>query len=204
MSSAVMIELLAQLRGEQNGEVTALMQDRGVKYPLNYGVSTPVIKQIATQYATDDKLAKLLYQQDVRELRIAAYTIADAAKIDATNLTFWTSHINNYEMAEQAASQLFARSKNCMQIISSLLSSNDEMLEYCGLLCASKTDAQIDKNIVEHYIRTHKQSIASARATAAALYRHTSQSDIQSLITVIKNTVNSDCALIANELSIYE
>ena len=48
--AALMIRLLKRLKVEMNGAVTGAMQERGIVYPLNYGVSVPTIRGIAREY----------------------------------------------------------------------------------------------------------------------------------------------------------
>ena len=61
--TALMIRLLKRLKVEMNGAVTGAMQERGIVYPLNYGVSVPTIRGIARKYGPSHSLALLLYRQ---------------------------------------------------------------------------------------------------------------------------------------------
>lgn len=63
--TALMIRLLKRLKVEMNGAVTGAMQERGIVYPLNYGVSVPTIRGIAREYGPSHSLALLLYRQQV-------------------------------------------------------------------------------------------------------------------------------------------
>ena len=75
-ATSKMVALLGELRREMNGAVVDSMREKGIEYALSYGVSIPTIRALARQYAPDDELARLLYQQQVRELQLAALTIA--------------------------------------------------------------------------------------------------------------------------------
>ena len=79
--TARMAALLGELRREMNGAVTESMQRGEGGYGLNYGVSIPTIRAIAGRVGTDHAFARFLYRQDVRELRMAAPTIADPASV---------------------------------------------------------------------------------------------------------------------------
>ena len=92
-----MAALMRRLRIEMNGAVADAMREYGggrQGYGLNYGVSLPTIKDVAREYAPDHELARLLWRQDVRELKIAA----------------WSADWRAPELAEQCAMQLFWRS----------------------------------------------------------------------------------------------
>ena len=70
--TALMIRLLKRLKVEMNGAVTGAMQERGIVYPLNYGVSVPTIRGIAREYGRSHSHALLLYRQQVREPRCSS------------------------------------------------------------------------------------------------------------------------------------
>lgn len=71
-----MTALLAAFRRERNGAVADAMRPYGAPRGLNYGVSLPTLRRIVAAEATDDDLARYLWQQDVRELRLAALHLA--------------------------------------------------------------------------------------------------------------------------------
>ena len=84
--TARMAALLGELRREMNGAVAESMQRGEGGYGLNYGVSIPTIRAIAGRVGTDHAFARFLYRQDVRELRMAAPTIADPASVTPDNV----------------------------------------------------------------------------------------------------------------------
>ncbi len=69
--------LLARLRKETNGAVVADMESRGLHYHRNYGVSQHAVRTVAKEFSPDHEFAKYLWLQPVRELKLAAVTIAD-------------------------------------------------------------------------------------------------------------------------------
>lgn len=87
--TARMAALLGELRREMNGAVAESMQRGEGGYGLNYGVSIPAIRAIAGRVGTDHAFARFLYRQDVRELRMAALTIADPVSVTPDNVDEW-------------------------------------------------------------------------------------------------------------------
>ena len=87
--TARMAALLGKLRREMNGAVAESMQRGEGGYGLNYGVSIPTIRAIAGRVGTDHAFARFLYRQDVRELRMAALTIADPVSVTPDNVDEW-------------------------------------------------------------------------------------------------------------------
>lgn len=63
-------QIRKQLRLAMNGVVSSSMRDKGMDYKMNFGVSVPKIKEIASQYEPSEALASLLWEQDVRELKL--------------------------------------------------------------------------------------------------------------------------------------
>lgn len=133
-----MIALLARLRKETNGAVVESMERAGVRYPLSYGVSTADIRAIALQYAPDDQLARLLCRQQVRELQIAAFFIADPATVTVEHLDLWGECANNGELAEYLAFALLGRTAIAWQIFEKWSELPNDLLRYCALMTLSR------------------------------------------------------------------
>lgn len=106
-----MAALMRRLRPEMNGAVVESMTLRGIVYPLSYGVAVPAIREAAACYAPDHELARLLYQQEVRELRLAGIYTADAERVAEDELDFWARGVINPEVAEHLAYGLLSRSR---------------------------------------------------------------------------------------------
>ena len=117
--TALMIRLLKRLKVEMNGAVTGAMQERGIVYPLNYGVSVPTIRGIAREYGPSHSLALLLYRQQVRELKLSALFVEDPACVTSM--------------------YLFSRSAAAVDLIGEWLSADDVFLRYAGVMMLMRT-----------------------------------------------------------------
>ena len=106
-----MAALMRRLRPEMNGAVVESMTRRGIVYPLSYGVAVPAIREAAACYAPDHELARLLYLQQVRELRLAGIYTADAERVEEDELDFWARGVINPEVAEHLAYGLLGCSR---------------------------------------------------------------------------------------------
>ena len=102
-----MAALLGAFRRERNGAVADAMRFYGRPYGLNYGVSLPTLRRLARAEGTDHDFARYLYRQDVRELRLAAFHIADPARLTPEEYPFWGEGLLNSELAEEGAFALF-------------------------------------------------------------------------------------------------
>ena len=61
-----------QLRLAMNGVIANSLRQKGMNYKLIFGVPLPEIKQIAASHTPDAGLARALWQEDVREMKILA------------------------------------------------------------------------------------------------------------------------------------
>lgn len=121
-----------------NGAVADSMYLYGKPYGLNYGVSLPTLRTIAKAEGHDHNLARYLYRQQVRELRLAALHIADPSCVDTAEAAFWAEGIINSEIAEEAAFAMLRRSPAIKEIFASWSRSGDELLAYSALMASAR------------------------------------------------------------------
>ena len=138
-----MVSLLRRLRTETNGAVVEAMEQRGVHYPLSYGVAAHTIKKIAGEYGTDHSLALLLFSQQVRELKLAALYIADPAQLTPEIMEQWT-HGMTPELADHAASVLFSRTPFVAETALAWVGGDDRELQSMALLMLGRATAGPD------------------------------------------------------------
>ncbi|MFI3305060.1 MAG: DNA alkylation repair protein [Rikenellaceae bacterium] len=130
--------LLGEMQRQMNGGVVGSMRFYGDDYGLNYGVTLTTIRAIAKgereqQGGANHRLAKLLYRQEVRELRLAGLWLADSTDADS-DLEFWGRGIINSDVAEEAAFALLHRCEG----VDRWLDSDSELLQYCALMAIAK------------------------------------------------------------------
>lgn len=133
-----MAALLGRMRRERNGVVADTMYCYGHPCGLNYGVSLPTVRQIAKEEGTDYCYARYLWQQDVRELRLAALHIADPEQLVREELAFWAAGIINEELAEEAAFALLRRLSFFAELFESWIVAPQPLLRYAVLMAAAR------------------------------------------------------------------
>lgn len=137
-ATSQMVALLGELRREMNGAVVDSMREKGIEYALSYGVSIPTVRALARQYAPDDELARLLYQQQVRELQLAALSIAVPRNVTIDELPFWAKAVTTVEMAENVATVLIARTKIAKEAVGEWLAADNALLRYAAMLVGGR------------------------------------------------------------------
>jgi 3-methyladenine DNA glycosylase AlkD len=130
--------LVASLRREMNGAVVADMESRGLHYRLNYGVSQHAVRTVARGWASNHGFAKYLWKQPVRELKLAAVTVADSGAIVLDEVEFWLNEVSNVELAENVASHLLSHTALVRQIADAYAVSDNPLWVYVAILTAIK------------------------------------------------------------------
>ena len=122
----------------QNGLLADQMQQRGILYLKNYGVSLPDIDKIAFSIQKDNNFALYCFRQNLRELKLLALRIFNLRLIKATELDEILSGIDNIELAEQAAFQVFGKMPVKLAPLDVIFKSGNEFVLYSGLLSIHK------------------------------------------------------------------
>lgn len=148
-ATSKMVALLGELRREINGAVVDSMREKGIEYALSYGVSIPTIRALARQYAPDDELARLLYQQQVRELQLAALTIASPESVTEEELPFWAKAVTTVEMAENVATVLIGRTEVTDVAVREWLKADNGVLRYAAMLVGGRCNELNINDIAE-------------------------------------------------------
>ena len=189
-----MIALLGAMRKQMNGAVADTMRYYGGKYGLNYGVSLPTLRSIATAEQRDHSLAHYLYKQQVRELRLAALHIAKPEEVTLSEATFWAEGVINSEVAEEMSFALLCKAADAKLIIEEWSKSDNEFLTYAALMAAARNADNISlelptstPSIIEKYPASR---IIAQGIVALLVAAYESNKEIVAAIIVnIKNTI---------------
>jgi len=99
-------EIKKKLRTRENGPAAEAMENLGIKYKKNHGLSVRQIKDIAADYLNNHELAIELYKEDIRELRIMSFIVENAQTVSVEQIDEWVNALTNTEQAEQIAINL--------------------------------------------------------------------------------------------------
>jgi len=141
--TARLVALLGAFRRERNGLVADTMHYDGARYGLNFGVSLPTIRTIARRERPDHAFACFLIGQQVRELQLAAFHLADPDYLtDPAEAARWRRALNNTELAEEAAFALLSRSEALPQLLPAWLSdvAAAPLPAYAAMLAAARCE----------------------------------------------------------------
>lgn len=164
-----MVSLLGRLRKQMNGAVADAMYYYGARYGLNYGVSLPTVREIASQEGKDHELALYLYKQQVRELRLAALHIAEPQCITVEQASVWAEGVINSEVAEEMAFTLLPYSLMFNEIYMTWSQSENEFLAYAALMAASRSSQATQIESLSAIVARHPSSRIIAQGVVAQL-----------------------------------
>ena len=196
-----MIALLGAMRKQMNGAVADAMRYYGKKYGLNYGVSLPTLRSIASEEQKNHALAQYLYKQQVRELRLAALHIAEPESLTLCEASFWAEGVINSEVAEEIAFTLLGKAADAKQIIAEWSISENEFLAYAALMAAARHSTNIDNELITETTTITKRFPSSriiaqgAVALLAAAYNNEElRGEVKSVVAQSEKEANNSSA----------
>lgn len=104
-------QILKAVKLRQSGEVSEAMTQQGIIYKMNYGVSILDLREIAENYDPNHLLALKLWNKQWRETMILATLLDDPTEVSEEQMDFWTKSFETNEIAEQASTNLWVKSK---------------------------------------------------------------------------------------------
>ncbi len=161
-----MVALLARMRRERNGAVADTMRYYGTAYGLNYGVSLPTVRQIARSENRDHTFARMLWMQDVRELKLAALHLAEPERLTPEEASWWASGLVNSELAEEAAFALLRHTSHFPAIFAAWTKAETPLLAYAALLGGARSTQLTEQWLQPTLEAIHRASGETARLVA--------------------------------------
>ncbi len=131
--------LVRMLRRDINGAVVGRMEELGVRYVSNWGVSLHAVRRAAALFAPDHAFARFLYGKQLRELLLSAFVVADPESVTAEELAFWGAGVTNAELAENLAFSLLSHTSLAGPLAEEWLRADAApLLRYCALLALAR------------------------------------------------------------------
>lgn len=148
------LDIIDQIKKHQNGAVVDSMQESGIIYKVNYGVTIPELKKIAQPYKENHELAIRLFTEEIRECKIIASMIDEPSKVTGEQIDNWSDEFVNIEIVEQVCSNLFWKSDFALTRSFEWCIEDDNLFQKAGLLVAGHraSDKSVKDSIFEPYI----------------------------------------------------
>lgn len=138
-----------------NGVISTSMRQKGMNYKLIFGVPIPEIKHIAAAHEPDVELARALWKEDVREMKILATLLFPAGSMTQEEALAWMREIPYPEIAEQCCNNLFPTVEQPDQLALKFLADKKSPFgRMCGFLLWAqlfKKNLAVEKSRVEAF-----------------------------------------------------
>lgn len=139
-----------------NGVISTSMRQKGMNYKLIFGVPIPEIKHIAAAHEPDAELARALWKEDVREMKILATLLFPTGSMTQEEALAWMREIPYPEIAEQCCNNLFPTVEQPDQLALKFLADKKSPFgRMCGFLLWAqlfKKNLAVEKSRVEAFL----------------------------------------------------
>lgn len=131
-----------------NGICADNINDSGLKYNQNFGVTFTRLREIALKYTSNYDLSYRLWQLSIRETKILATLLCPPESINGNNFDEWINEINTSELSEIISFSLLSKVQNISNMLINLLSKDN----YYHRLTAYHTLSRIAQHLTESEI----------------------------------------------------
>jgi hypothetical protein len=141
-------QILTLIKSRKNGDVSRSMKNHGIHYKLNWGVSVVELREIARSFSPSHLLALKLWNKQWRETMILATLLDEPGKVTEEQMDFWTKSFENSELAEQASSNLWWKTRFAFVKALEWCRGKKHLVRFTGIHLAGRL-ALTDKNAID-------------------------------------------------------
>lgn len=131
-------EILTNLESLENSENIAGMKRFGIITKKAFGISAPVLKNLAKEIKqqTDDRhsLALELWETGIHEARIIAYLIDNPKQVSEKQMDDWAKDFDNWAICDGACGHLFCKTEFAYKKVFEWSASEEEFVKRGGIV----------------------------------------------------------------------
>lgn len=131
-------QIIKKLESLENPDNIAGMARFGIVTKKAFGVSAPVLKQLAKdikkQAKDRHKLALELWQTEIHEARAIAYLIDNPKEITESQMDDWVKDFDNWAICDGTCGHLFCRSEFAYQKVFEWSNREEEFIKRAGIV----------------------------------------------------------------------
>ena len=171
----------ARFRLFMNGPVSQSMREKGLDYKLNFGIEYPRIREIATDFPKDHKLAQALWKENIRECKILAGLLQPIDSFCPELADIWIEDMHYPELAQYTVMNLFQHLPYAPQVVFRWMADEREYFQLCGFLLMARLLMQgrpLNERGVAEFLDQARAAAADSslpsvqRAAAVALQKY--------------------------------
>lgn len=202
MHKDIIQDIRKRCRLAMNGVASTSMRAYGLNYKLNFGVSLPKIKEIASHYKQDKDLAESLWKEDTRELKIIATLLYPVEDFNDNTARRWIKEIPNQEIREQICFNLMGFSPDTYRIGTDCANDNNPDIRASGYwflgryLLINGFEDKIDLSSLEYIWADAVAEYSTLRNAAVILLKNLGKveekraTDILERLSIFENSEN--------------
>jgi hypothetical protein len=141
-------QLLQLIKSRKNGDIAASMKGQGIEYKRNWGVLVVELRNLAREFKPDHLLALKLWNKQWRETMILATLLDEPDEVTEEQMDFWTKSFGTVEMAEQASTNLWVKTKFAFTKALEWCRGKKHIVRFTGIHLAGRL-ALADKNAID-------------------------------------------------------
>lgn len=131
-------EIIKKLELLENPANIAGMKRFGITAKKAFGVSAPILKEIAkdVKKQTEDrhKLALELWETGIQEARVIAYLIDDAKEVTESQMDAWAADFDNWAICDGTCGHLFCRTEFAYKKVFEWSVREEEFIKRAGIV----------------------------------------------------------------------
>jgi 3-methyladenine DNA glycosylase AlkD len=124
--------LVKSFKKRMNGETVRQMEERGLVYEQNYGISWLHLKEMAKGLPHEWDLANRLWHRPIRETMLLATLIVPLEEITIERGKEWATRIVNSELVEKSAHGVYGRAEAGKELSVYFIEQEDVCLKALG------------------------------------------------------------------------
>ena len=149
---AQIVEIKGKIRLSMNGIVSGKMVKNGIIYKINFGVSIPRIKEIASHYTPNHDLAQRLWNLQIRETMILATLLEPKESFNIQFAREMVGSFHQIEIVEQASMNLFSKVKESAALSKEWVQSDKVWIQMTGFMIAARIYSLLTKKDIDFII----------------------------------------------------
>ena len=151
-----------------NGICAENIDNAGIEYKQNFGVTWARLCEIAQNYTPNYELAERLWLMSIRETKLLATLLCPPHELTAERLTEWTAGITTIELAEIFAFSLLRKTTNLTKEILQLEQNENHLLRLTAYHTLARQTTNLNseqlKLAIEHINPQDLDEISAYRA----------------------------------------
>lgn len=146
-------EILKKLKSLANPKAVEGMTRFGISAKNTYGVSLPILRNMAREIGRNHELAQQLWSSGIHEARILASLIDDPKKVTDEQMESWVKDFDSWDVCDQCCSNLFDKTAHAFDMAVQWSERDEEFVKRAGFVLMATLAVHAKKAKDEEFTR---------------------------------------------------